>query len=438
MTKISKKSLPGNINDPISGVDVTDDETYRRYDPAKDLKAVKRIWNECGWLAEESDADAVEGFLSPDGQVCETLVATIDGEAECCVHGNRGNIQYLDEILSLGVVAAVTTSHVSRKLGFAKKLTADLVAIQAENGLEVSALGMFDQGFYNKMGFGTGSYEHFVKFDPATLIVDRPFRVPKRLTKNDFAAIHSALMARAGSHGSAYLHSKKMFEAELSWHEKPFGLGYYDGPGGTLSHFIWGEMKGEHGPYAITFRAYQNKDQLLELLALVKSLGDQVHQISMYESGELQIQDLLKHPYRTTRATRNGKFEQSTSTFAYWQMRILDLGACLAKTHLNTADVTFNLQLSDPIKELLQDSKGWQGIGGEYVITLGAESSAESGKNRKLPTLKASVNAFSRMWFGVQSASSLSITDDLDAETNLLRALDECLRLPKPHFGWDF
>ncbi len=412
--------------------------TYRRYDPTSDLSAVKRIWNECGWLPLESDAEAVEGFLSPDGQICETLVATIDGEAECCVHGNRGNIQYLDEILSLGIVAAVTTSHISRKLGFAKKLTADLVALQAEAGLEVSALGMFDQGFYNKMGFGTGSYEHLIKFDPATLTVGQSFRVPKRLTKDDFAAIHNALMARAGLHGSAYLHSKKMFEAELAWHEKPFGLGYYDGPGGTLSHFIWGSMEGEHGPYSISFRAYQNKEQLLELLALIKSLGDQVHQVTMYEFGELQFQDLLKHPYRSRRATKNGKFEQSTSSFAFWQMRILDLGACLSRTHLNTADVTFNLQLRDPIRDLLEDSNGWQGISGDYVVTLGAESCAEPGKNRQLPTLTASVNAFSRMWLGVQPASSLSITDELDAETNLLRALDECLRLPKPHFGWDF
>lgn len=408
--------------------------TIRDYDPSRDLKAVQRIWKECGWVESDEDIAAMEDFFSGG----DTVVATIDGEPECCAHSSPGKIQYLNESLKLGAVSAVTTSHVSRKLGFAKKLTANLLSLQAEQGMEVSALCMFDQGFYDKVGFGTGSYENWIKFDPATLNVKYPFRPPKRLGVSDYEAIHGAMMSRASAHGNVFLNSNKMLKAELSWTEKPFGLGYYDGPDASLSHFIWGEMKGEHGPYTITWRAYQNKNQLLELLALVKSLGDQIHQIGTLEFGEIQLQDLLKQPFRTKRTTSKGQFEQSTDAAAYWQMRILNIESCLAKTHLNTPSIRFNLELTDPVTESLDAGSNWRGLSGEYIITLGTESSASNGREVSLPTLKASVNAFSRMWFGVRPASSLAITDALEGDDSLLKSLDESLRLPRPHLGWDF
>ena len=408
--------------------------TFRDYDVNRDLSAVKRIWKECGWVDSEEQAAAIEGFFS----VGEAIIATIDDEAECCVHGTPGTIQYQQEVLGLGAVTAVTTSHIARKQGFARKLTALLLARQAEAGTDVSALGMFDQGFYDKIGFGTGCYENWITFDPATLQVNYPFRPPKRLTVDDYVAIHGAMMSRKKEHGNVCLVPAELVKAELKWTEKPFGLGYYDGPGNTLSHFIWGEAKEEYGPYIITFRAYQTKDQLLELLALIKSLGDQVTQISTLEFGEIQLQDLLKQPLRTRRATLKGKFEQVTRATAYWQMRMLNLDSCLAKTHLNTPGVRFNLQLNDPVSDHLEDGNNWQGISGDYIIELGSESSATKGQNKSLPTLKASVNAFSRMWFGIRPASSLAITDQLQGDETLLRSLDNSLRLPKPHLGWDF
>jgi len=56
-----------------------------------------------------------------------------------------------------------------------------------------------------------------------------------------------------------------------------------------MSHFIWGEMKNGHGPYEITARAYQNDQQLMELLALIRSLGDQVNSIKMLEFGDFNF-----------------------------------------------------------------------------------------------------------------------------------------------------
>jgi hypothetical protein len=119
-------------------------------------------------------------------------------------------------------------------------------------------------------------------------------------------------------------------------------------------------------------------------------------------------------------------------------MRICDLQGCLAQTHLPGEAVQFNLTLSDPIERFLDEGSPWRGVGGEYVVTVGPASSAEPGQDAALPTLQASVGAFTRMWLGVQPATGLAVTDDLRGPEGLLVALDTVLKLPAPHIDWDF
>lgn len=410
--------------------------TYRDYNSRIDVKAVRRIWLECGWI---DDIETEGIFVSEFFEGAEdALVATIDDEAECSVHSTNGTLRYQHESLSLGAVTAVTTSRVARKLGFARELTALMLARQVAAGHEVSALGMFEQGFYDKVGFGTGSYEQWIKFDPSTLLVEHKFRPPKRLTVRDSEAMYYAMQHRSRGHGGVTIDSKSVFKSEMSFTENGFGLGYYDGPGGTLSHFIWGSSKGEHGPFSITYRAYQSNDQLFELLALIKSLSDQINLVETLEFGEIQLQDLLKEPFRQRRATEHARFAAESRSMAFWQLRILDLHACLAKTHLDTPTIAFNLDLHDPVTASLPAESIWQGIGGQYIVQIGEHSCAEAGVDKGLPTLSASVNAFSRLWLGVRPASQLAATTDLVADEKLLATLDKTIRLPRPHLGWDF
>jgi len=411
--------------------------TIRDYNAKKDLKAVRRIWKECGWIDKEEEDGLFLEILFNHG--ADALVAEMDGEAECAVLGADGSMNYQDETLSLGGVMAVTTSRVARKQGFAAELTARLVARQAEAGCDVSALGMFDQGFYDKVGFGTGNYEQWIRFDPSSLAIDNSFRPPKRLTPSDYAAVHTAMCARSRLHGGVSFTDPEILKAELNWIEEPFGLGYFDGPNGELTHFIFGSSKGgAHGPYEILWRAWQTPEQLLELLALIKSIGDQVYSISMLELGDVQLQDLLRQPLRYRQTRREGKYASESRSLAYWQMRITDLESCLAKTQLSTEDLRFNLRLTDPVEQYLPSGQNWKGLGGDYVVTLGENSSAGVGRDKDLPTLEASVGAFSRLWFGIRPASSLAITDDLRADGALLESLDRTLRLPRCHLGWDF
>jgi len=77
-------------------------------------------------------------------------------------------------------------------------------------------------------------------------------------------------------------------------------------------------------------------------------------------------------------------------------------------------------------------------VGGEYIVSLGHDSGAEPGCDEALPTCTASVNAFTRLWLGVRSATSLSVTDDLSGPKELLEELDWAFRLPEPHPDWEF
>ena len=380
----------------------------------------------------DEEAAALEQVFS-DGIV---RVAELDGEAECSVSAHRGLFNYDGADLDLCVVSSVTTSHIGRKSGFARNLTAQVLQTAATEGAELAILGMFEQGFYNLLGFGTGPYEHQLRFDPADLIVTAEYHTPVRLSGDDAGEMHSAYMSRQRSHGGLVINSLDAFRAECVWTSKPVGLGYRDS-NGALTHYIWGTAKGESGPYNLALLVYQDTSQLLELLALLKSLGDQVRSVTMQEPGGNPVSGCrasprkIQDPHERDRPRSNGN-----RATAWWQARILDIGAVVSKRRWSGPTVRFNLDLTDPLEALLDGA--WRGVGGTYVIEVGATSTAKQGSQSDLPTLSASVNAFTRMWIGAASASTLAVTDSLVGDPRLLAQLDQALRLPPPHPGTFF
>lgn len=409
-----------------------EDFIFRPCDLERDRQAVRRIWRECGWIGKDDEEEA-DRFV----EISRALVAEVQGEAECLVISSPGTIRYLDEILPLAAVTGVTTSRVARRLGFARRLTARLLAEDARDGALVAGLGMFEQGFYNRFGFGTGSYEHWVTFDPARLKDVGPHRIPTRLGKDDWEKAHHARLRRAPGHGACSLESPVVTRSEMTG-ENAFGLGYTDSEG-DLTHGIWFDAKAvEPGPYTVRFRFHRTPDELLELLALIRSLGDQVRSVEMMEPPGVMFQDFLLQPFRERSVTKRSPFESRMTAEAYLQFRILDLPGCLARTHLSGGEARFNLRLNDPIAESLPEGAEWRGVVGEYVVSLGADSGAERGRDETLPTLEASVGAFTRLWLGVLSASGLSLSDDLSGPPELLETLDHALRLPPPRPDWDF
>jgi hypothetical protein len=251
--------------------------------------------------------------------------------------------------------------------------------------------------------------------------------------------VHAARLARFRGHGSCNLNPPEITRAEMLRPDKAFGLGYCDGPSGELTHHFWCWVKDvEHGPYSIVWMSFQTPDQFLELLSLVRNLGDQVRLVRVREPQGIQLQDLIEQPFRQRQVSEKSKFESRMRALAYWQMRICDLPGCLEHAHLRGDEVCFNLTLTDPIERFLDASTPWRGIAGDYVVTLGPASGAELGADVSLPTLTASVGAFTRLWLGVRPAIGLAVTDDLSGPPELLERLDWALRLPDPKPDWDF
>ncbi len=408
------------------------DQQIRRYDEELDLDAVARIWQEVGWLSSLDKLPALKTYLA----AAHTEVGLLADEAECMVQWAPGTIRYQATDLELCAITGVTTSHIGRKQGFASNMTARALDQGRASGCAVAALGMFEQGFYDLLGFGTATYDHRLTFDPSALMVEHvPYRPPVRITINESADIHQAMAGRMLSHGSVVVAPPGLVEGDIGFGDKPFALGYRD-DNGTLTHFIYGDLKGEYGPWRIHAIAYQNNQQLLELLRLMRELSDQIRSVRIMEPVHVQLQALLRNPIRELARSERSDHESSNQSIAWWQLRILDLEASVAARNWVGEPVRFNLTLTDPLEKRLSGS--WQGAAGDYTITIGAPSHATRGHTAGLPRLSAGVGSFTRLWFGVMPPSAIAVSDRIDAPDELLAALDDALLLPKPVPGWSF
>ncbi|NQV38646.1 MAG: sterol carrier protein domain-containing protein [Candidatus Marinimicrobia bacterium] len=336
------------------------------------------------------------------------------------------------------VITGVLTSRIARKQGLAAKLTAKVLARDAANGADMAGLGIFDQGFYDRLGFGTVTYDHWISFDPASITIDQKYRSPKRLTADNYKEIQYALINRIQPHGSINILQEHSIHAELHWTTNGFGLGYYDGPNDELSHFVWIKPKGEYGPYDVIFYAFRTNDQFRDLMVLLKSLGDQVRMIRMREPSGIQLQDIIDQPFRHRGITAKGEYENIGKASAYNQSRILNIEECIRKTRLPFGEIDFNLEIHDPVSQFLDKDDVWQGTSGKYTIHIGQDSKIENGFSTSLPNMKASIGAFTRIWMGVRPATGLAATDNINAPQSLLEELDILFRLPPPKAGWDY
>ncbi len=416
---------------------------YRQFNFNKDIEAIKRIWREIAWATHDNKEQAMEIIFAVD----DTVVGCINGNPECSVLAQSGTMRLDTTDLPLCVIAAVTTSRIGRGLGFAQNLTAWQLARGAKKGAAVAALGMFDQGFYNKVGFGTGAYTNEFAIDPSSIDVSVKPRTPSRLTEADSDAMLKAMLNRPRKHGAVVIDNAHSARAECLLSNNSFGLGYFSGK--TLTHFIWLSGEGQHGPYTLEKMGYSNGEQLIELLALIKSLADQIYSIKLREPADIQLQSMLKRPFREQAIAEKGKYYAQQNTYAWYQLRILDLPACVSAVSFAGSPVRFNLSITDPVSEVLAATKQvtskikepWAGVGGDYLVEFGVQSKARlltaDKADKSLPRLSCSVNTFSRLLWGVAPATSLAISDGLQAPEKLLSALDPVFKTG-PNPVWDF
>ena len=407
--------------------------TYRKYNKEKDRKAAHRIWLECGWIEDnKKELEMMDRFIG----IGSAWVYAMDGVAEALTLSAPGVVHHTGTEVSLAAITAVTTSRIARNQGAASGTLARALEEAGAKGTALAGLGCFEQGFYDRLGFGTGSYVQRYQFDPTWLRpLGRP-APPVRLSKSDWKIIHAGLLNRRKEHGSTDLASPEFVRCELEWDKNVFGLGYKHK--GKLTHFfVAGTHDVEEGPYRIGYLSYQTMDQLKELLALIRGLGDQVRVVRMHEPRGVQMQTLLKKPFQLQHLTGGGKHPTRHYADAYWQLRMMDVPLCIGALSCER-DLSFNLTVTDPVVDHLPPKAKWKGAGGAFAVKLGKKSTCSKGHKKGLPELSCSVGDLTRFWIGAVSAEVLAGFGSFQAKDSLIRDLDKAVQLPVPITDWDY
>ncbi len=418
-----------------------DELELTEFDFDRDMDAVLAMWKEVGWNNGEDRQESYirEFFQANDGR---SLVALLNGRAESVAHRTLGSIRYGDDReLSAGAVTAVTTSRIGRRLRAASRLTAWSVAELGEDGCAVALIGMFEQGFYDRFGFGVGPYELLVWAYPGSLQVPRPYRTPERFDFDDHSEeLYAAVVSRHRTHGGVLMGGERATKTLVMMDQESSIYGYRTD--GVISHWVAVEHKGEHGPDRVVAWAYQTPEQCLDLLRLVQEWSDQTDLIRFVEPAWLQMQDLIHEPGHNYRRTKGSTSHVRTEADAWWQIRILDLPTCIGAMVPAAEPFEVVVDLNDPVAEHLVDAGfggSWQPVGGTWRLSFGGTNSAERIGDDVAADLTTTVNALSRWWLGVLPASVLGVIGQMEADSSTLARLDQMtVHLPRPQPGWDF
>ncbi len=421
--------------------------TIRRFDPGRDDEAVSRILMEVGWKRpgeKDERVDARRRFH----EASAGFVAEAHGEPECYVSTMSGSYQYRDQALPFAGVTGVVTSRVARKQGLASRTTARALAYQAKEGAVVAGLGIFDQGFYNKLGFGTAAYDHYAMVDPASLTVPCCRRRPVRLGAQNLDEMHAARLRRRLCHGSVSLYNETNTLMGVTAPETSFGLGFRNDETGELTHCLWvsTDSPGE-GPYRVMWTSFATIGQYLELLGLLRNFGDQVYTVWLPEPSGIQLQDFLDRPFRRREQSRRGEHETSVTASAVFQYRITDVPAAMAASvrslrRRGTELPSFTMRVTDPVTRYLPKGTEWSGCAGVYRVgpegaeTLSREPGGSTTADRTEVDLETGIGDLTRAWLGVLPTSTLRDTSDVTVGDGLAAALDEAFAGPSPHTDW--
>ncbi len=407
---------------------------FRKYNHEQDKKSAFRVWEECGWVEDDDkDRKAFDIFNS----VGRSKVVDVNDSVECFINADHGKMIFGDKTLKITGVTGVTVSRLLRKQGAAPKLLASMIKEETLRGTHVAGLGMFEQGFYNRLGFTTMGYEHWYTFDPSKISIFKKGGVPVRISADDWKEAHKCLSERKKSHGSITFDSPELLHAVMLWSKNGFGLGYKTD--GKLTHYIWLSSSDiEEGPYRVAWMAYGNWNQFLELMGILKCLEEQIRSINMREPAFIQLQDFIEKPFQLQTITRNSKFESRMRSMAYQQLRICNLEECVKAVQYQGDPFSFNLSLTDPLLDFLPDDDSFKGCMGDFTVNIGRVSSIKDGRTDGLPIVDGSINGFTRLWIGILPPSTLGLTEDLNIDKTLFDKLEKVFYRPDARSDWDY
>ena len=394
------------------------------YIKEKHRKDIFRIWLECGWLEDSKQhKKGLDLFVSSSN----AKVVEYEGSAECLVVNSPGTMRYGSRDLLLTAVSAVTVSRILRKQGTAARLMASMLAEEIEKGAIVAGLGMFEQGFYNRLGFASMGYEHWYQFNPSHLKIYKRGGIPVRINSDNWMDAYECHRNRMEGHGFINIDPPEIFHAEMLWSKNGFGLGFKKDE--KLSHYIWFCTDDtENGPYEVQWMSYGSWEQFMELMGIIKSMEEQVRSINMKEPPFIQLQDFIEKPFLQRALSRKSKFECRMESIAYQQLRICRLKEAIEAVSYEGEPFLFNLNLSDPLSEFIPEYKSR--CSGEFNVRIGSESTLSEGNMKSLPSIEGGIGPFTRLWAGVLPASTIGLTEDLKIDKSLKRDLEKAFYTP--------
>lgn len=413
--------------------------TIRRFDPSRDDQAVARIRMEVGWQRPGEKDQRLEARRRFE-EASPGFVAEVHEEPECYVSTMSGTYQYRNRALPFAGVTGVITSRVARKQGLASRTTARALAYQANEGAVIAGLGIFDQGFYNKLGFGTTAYDIYATIDPASLNVPYCRRRPVRLSAANLGEMHQARLRRRLRHGSVSLDHEASTLMGVAASETGFGLGFRDEETDELTHCLWVSTDNPGaGPYRVLWTSFTTVGQFVELLGLLRNFGDQVYTVWIPEPSGIQLQDFLDRPFRRREQGRRGEHETSMAASAGFQYRIMDVPAAMAAAHAalrsrGTDLPSFTMRVTDPVAHYLPEEAAWNGCAGVYRV--GPDGAEAVTRERTDVDLEIGVADLTRAWLGVLPISTLKDTSHVRVAGDLAEALDDAFAGPAPHTDW--
>lgn len=406
-----------------------------RYDPDKHFEDCLLTWKDAGWF-EKGQEKAAGEFIDSGS----ALVGIHQGRAVALATSGRGTFKHFlfNDELQFCSINSVNVAFHGRKKGFAALLTAELLAQAAENGVACAGLGMFEQGFYDRLGFANMPYWKSVYLRPSEISLQgRTVSDPVRLNGDDWEEVHNSRTKRLRGHGSINLEPSST-RAAFDFSPGCFVLGFRNEREELTHHVFFEKIRNEHGPVFTGWLCFRNSEQFRDLLLLIKNMGDQIDLIRISEPGGIQIQSLLNRPLASGRRTLNsGAKRVETRALSWTQCRILNLDKCIQGLVCPGGKCSFNLRLTDPVNSFLDKSFSWRGTGGDYAVKLSDSSDMAKGFIKGLPLLECSVNAFTKLWNGTTRATMLPYTEKISAPAELLEKIDESLFMPEPAYDWE-
>lgn len=460
---------------------------FRVVNAKPDLEQLKLLWKDAAWDAELEDYEAALRHLIPH---THSLVADDDRGIAAVVASMGGEFQFLESSLPMSVVLSVLSAAHARRQGHSAELLTILLQQEQTRGAVVAVLGAFDQGYYDKLGFGTGGYDPVMVMNPAALRIpsharralDHPSVRIRRITNADSEALFASWVRHKRYHGACTAKNVGFVSAMMhGMAGQGFGLAICEGSGTNehiAAHFF-GKRLGE-GKLDILWACADTPARYLQLLEVIHRLSDQLEQVKLTPPPYIALHDLLARPLRDGIVHTGHPFDDAL----LWQLRILDIPRAIHAVRLPIAEtVHFTLRITDPVEKYAPAD--WTGCAGDYAVQLGEESrcvplksqgeswgnaqQGEWGETREgawsesrgntqggargntqdnaqdnaqeaqgEAVLDASIGAFSRFWSGALRPSALSHSDHFHASEELIAQLERVYSVPTPFRMWEF